>query len=351
MRHYRTLTWNDRLKIEALHNVGVPPKRIAEELGFHFVTIYRELKRGQCEHPNGENRTTETRYSPEKSEERKQAFLRVKGPDLKIGKHREYASFLEHMIGVEKYSPDAALAAARNHTEKDFGIEVTRTTLYRYINQGIFLTISNQDLPIKKKKRGKKSNRAARAPRGTSIEKRPKEVETRETFGHWEMDSVEGAKGSKETLLVLTERKTRREIVRKMKDKTAASVVKALDALERECGAQCFRLIFRTITVDNGGEFSDAAGIERSIKPGQKRTTVYYCHPYSYFERGSNENQNRLIRRFYPKGCRFRSATQKDIRRVEKWINHYPRGIHNWRTPADLFRENLTLLDIPSTIL
>lgn len=341
MRHYRTLTWNDRLKIEALHKVGVSPKRIAEELGFHFVSIYRELKRGQYEHLNGKDWTTEIRYSPEKSEEKKQAYLRAKGADLKIGKNREYAEFLEYMIGVKKYSPDVALHAAREKGKwKD--TEITRTTLYRYIHQGLFLSISNKDLPIKKKKRRKKnSNRAARAPRGTSIERRPAEVKTREIFGHWEMDSVEGAKGSKEILLVLTERKTRAEIVRKLKDKTAASVVNELNTLEREYGTKRFCSIFRTITVDNGAEFSDATGMEKSIKQKSKRTRIYYCHPYSYFERGSNENQNRLIRRFYPKGCHFKNATKEDIQNVEDWMNNYPRGILNWKTPAELFQENL----------
>lgn len=341
MRHYKTLTWNDRLKIEALHKIGVSPKRIAEELGFHFVTIYRELKRGQYEHLNGDDWTTEIRYSPEKSEEKKQSYLRAKGADLKIGKNREYAEFLEYMIGVKKYSPDAALFAARKEGKcKD--TEITRTTLYRYIDQGVFLSISNKDLPIKKnKRRKKKSKRAAKTPCGKSIEKRPAEVKMRKVFGHWEMDSVEGAKKDKEILLVLTERKTRDELVRKMKDKTAKSVVKALDAIEREFGTSLFHQIFRTITVDNGAEFSDAAGMEKSIKPNKKRTQIYYCHPYSYFERGSNENQNRLIRRFYPKGCHFKNATKEDIQNVENWMNNYPRKILNWKTPAELFQENL----------
>lgn len=126
-----------------------------------------------------------------------------------------------------------------------------------------------------------------------------------------------------------------------MKDKTAASVVKALDAIEREFGTSLFHRIFRTITVDNGAEFSDVAGMEKSIKTKRKRTQIYYCHPYSYFERGSNENQNRLIRRFYPKGCHFKTVTKEEIQALEDWMNNYPRGILNWKTPAELFQENL----------
>ena len=92
-------------------------------------------------------------------------------------------------------------------------------------------------------------------------------------------------------LLVLTERLTRKEIILKMKDRTASSTVKAIDRLERRYGKSFFKALFKTIAVDNGVEFADCAGLESSIHGGQ-RTNVYYCHPYSSWERGSNENQN-----------------------------------------------------------
>ena len=109
-----------------------------------------------------------------------------------------------------------------------------------------------------------------------------------------------------------------------MPDKTAESVVKALDFLERKMGVVKFRKTFLSITVDNGSEFSDCAGIERSYRGKSKRTSVYYCHPYSSYERGSNENQNKLIRRHYPKGTSFENLTASDIAYLEKWINNYP---------------------------
>lgn len=104
MRHYKTLTWNDRLRIEAWLKVKTPIKQIAEMLGVHISTIYREIKRGQYEHLNSDW-TTETRYSPEKSEQKKQEFLRAKGGDLKIGNDIEYANYLEYKVAVDKYAP------------------------------------------------------------------------------------------------------------------------------------------------------------------------------------------------------------------------------------------------------
>ncbi len=85
--------------------------------------------------------------------------------------------------------------------------------------------------------------------------------------------------------------------------------------------------------MDNGGEFLDMEGIERSCRrPGTMRTICYYAHPYSSWERGSNENQNKLIRRFVPKGSNIGKLTQKDIKRIENWMNNYPSKIFGYKS-------------------
>ena len=333
---YKHLTFNDRLKIEAWQKVGVKPALMAEKLGVHISTIYRELKRGQYEHLNSDY-TTEQRYSPDIAEEKNQANLRAKGAPLKIGSDHEYAQYIEYKIRVEKYSPRAVLGEIKRQGV-EFSTSISAPTLYRYIEQGVFLTITNDNLPVKRNKstRKYKKVRAARASKGESIEKRPAEIAERTTFGHWEMDCVEGKKGTKKTMLVLTERYNRYEIIRIMKDHTAASVVKALNGIERAYGAN-FSKVFQTITIDNGSEFTDYEGLEKSCRRSGTRTKVYYCHPYSSYERGSNENQNKMIRRHYPKGVSFEGVTSADMRKLEKWINNYPRGIFDYYTSADLY--------------
>lgn len=339
MRHYKTLTWNDRLKIEAWLRVNTPKKIMAEALGVHISTIYREIKRGQYEHLNSDW-TTEMRYSPEISEQKKQEYLRAKGGDLKIGNDMEYANYLEYKVAVDKYAPGAILGEIKRKGLQ-FDTTISKTTFYRYIELGVFLTLTNKDLPVKRNKtehKYDKVQRAKRPPKGESIEKRPEEIAERFTFGHWEMDCVEGKKGTKKTLLVLTERKTRNEIIRLMPDKTAASVVAALNKLEKELGTDMFARIFQSITVDNGSEFSDYTGIEQSsLHPDRNRTKLYYCHPYSSYERGSNENQNKMVRRHYPKGYDFTNTTPAEIRKLEKWINNYPRKIFDYYTSAELY--------------
>ena len=337
MSQYKHLTYTNRLQIEAWRKVGIEPKTIANKLGVHISTIYRELKRGQYEHLNSDY-TREMRYSPEIAEEKNQANLRAKGAPLKIGSDYVYAQYIEYKIREEKYSPRALLGEIKRDGII-FNTTISAPTLYRYIEQGVFLTITNKDLPVKRNKttRKYKKVRASRAPRGESIEKRPAEIAERSTFGHWEMDCVVGKKGTKKTFLVLTERYTRYEIIRIMKDHTAESVIKALNGIERKYGADLFAKIFKTITIDNGSEFSDYSGIEQSCRRKGTRTKAYYCHPYSSYERGSNENQNKMIRRHYPKGMSLEKITPEDTRKLEKWINNYPRGIFNYYTSADLF--------------
>ena len=204
----------------------------------------------------------------------------------------------------------------------------------------IFPNITNKDLPEKgERKREYNKVREKKEPRGRSIEEREPEVDERKEPGHWEMDSVLGKKGTKARLLVLSERVTRSEIIIKVQDGRAITVVRALDRLERELG-DLFPVIFKSITCDNGSEFANWAGIERSVwKRKGQRTTVYFCHPYTACERGTNENINRMIRRHFPKGTDFGKVTAAEVKRVERWINTYPREILGFSSSADMFAE------------
>ena len=343
------LTRADRIKIEALLKEGLSKAKIAAHLGVHRSTIYNELKRGEYEHRNSDW-TTEIRYSPDIAQEKAEENLKVRGTQLKIGNDIAYANYIEDKIVNEDYSPAAVLGELKAQgREGEFNTTVCVATLYSYIDKGVFLKLTNKDLPVKKnKKRGYKKVRKqqARAAAGDSIEKRPDEIDQREEFGHWEMDSVIGKKGvSKNTLLVLTERKTRDEIIFKLPDHTDEAVVAALDRLERRYGVDMFKQIFKTITVDNGSEFADVNGLERSIlEEGEKRTHLYYCHPYSSWERGTNEVTNKMVRRKVPKGTNFDDKTDEEIEEIENWINGYPRRIHGYRSAGELFTEELEKL-------
>lgn len=342
------LTRTDRIKLEALIKAGLSKSKIAKQLGVHRSTIYNELKRGQYMHRNSDY-TEELRYSPDIAQEKAEENLKVRGTQLKIGNDIAYANYIEDKIVNEDYSPAAVLGELKAQgKEGDFKTKICVATLYSYIDKGIFLKLTNKNLPVKKnekRKYNKVKKQQARANAGDSIEKRPEEIEKREEFGHWEMDSVIGQRGkSKNTLLVLTERKTRDEIIFKLPDHTDEAVVAALDRLERKWG-DMFRQVFKTITVDNGSEFADVEGLERSaLIEGEKRTHLYYCHPYSSWERGTNEVTNKMVRRKVPKGTNFDDKTDKEIEEIEGWINNYPRRIHDYHTAAERFDEEIAKL-------
>lgn len=152
-----------------------------------------------------------------------------------------------------------------------------------------------------KKRKYKKTRPAYNNLKETSISERPKEVDERVEIGHWEMDTVVGKKGSKTVLLVINERATRKELIFKMPSKSQAAVVGTLDKLERKM-KKTFSITFKTITCDNGCENLDFEGIEISVLNKRSRTKVFYTDHYNAWERGTNENINKMIRRFIPKG-------------------------------------------------
>ena len=145
--------------------------------------------------------------------------------------------------------------------------------------------------------------------RGDNISHRPEKANNREEFGHWEGDLIVGARNtSKEALFTIIERTTRIYLCFKIPNKEMKSVVSLLDKLETNIGTNNFKDIFKSITFDNGTEFKDFTNMERSYFINEARTKIYYANPYHSWERGSNENGNRMMRKFYPKGTDF-SAT------------------------------------------
>ena len=341
-KHYSHLTFFQRSKIEALYEAGLTQAKIAENIGVSKATICRELKMGL--YYKLDSRTYEhiKAYSCDLAHERHKKAWRETGPDLKIGNDLKLLRFIENMILNHKYSPAASLAEI-DRRGLEFDTKICLTTVYNYIKKGVFLNLELSDCPQRQaapKKRKKKVQK--RFSKGKSIEERPKDIDSREEFGHWEMDTVVGPLGkSQKTLLVLTERKTRKEIIEPLKRHTTREVVRMLNRIERDFGEKKFRVIFKTITVDNGSEFADFVGIENSRRNKKKRTNVYYCHPYCSTERGSNENQNKMIRRFVPKGINFDNKTRNEIKEIEHWMNHYPRPMFNNHTAEELYQQEL----------
>lgn len=337
-KKYHTFKWVDRLRLETLYNAGHKPQDIADQLGFHVSAVYRELQRGKTTRRNSDW-TESVIYSSDLAQSKADENKKKKGRKLKIGNDYAFADYVEDKILNERHSPAAVLADIKREN-KEFETKICLTTLYNYIKGGVFLNVTMGECPYRKTEKKKRKRKVQkRVNAGTSIEERPKEILSREEVGHWEMDTVVGGQGKgKKSFLVLSERKTRFELVELLKEHTAAEVVRTLDKLERKFTEKTFREIFKTITVDNGSEFSDCEGLERSRRNKKKRTKVYYCHAYCSSERGTNENSNKFLRRWHPKGESLEDVTGGETKRIEDWMNRYPRKLFGYMSAADMIR-------------
>ena len=349
MKNYRHLSWNDRLTIERMLLKKYPKKAIADAIGCSLGTIYNELARAKYIHTNSDL-TNEERYSPDLAEQRYRQMLKKKGKKPLIIQDKKLCQYISYMIKEMKYSPEAILLELNNNKGVSLDIKIKSVnTIYDAIKKGYIPGITMEYLPrrgkkIKRKKSVTTKKAAKVATIGISIEKRPSEINYRETFGHWEMDCVIGKSKNKTTLLVLTERLTRYEIIEKLKAHNTSEVIKALNRIEKRFKSSFYK-IFKSITVDNGSEFKDFYGMEKALYRKGKRTNVYYCHPYAPHERGSNENANHLIRRFFSKGIDFdKEINRNKIKVVEYWINTYPRKILKGYTAEEIFLKELKRL-------
>lgn len=346
MKGYKHLTKRDRIKIEDYMKIGMKKSQIAKEVGCSRSTINREVKRGlydrNVDYCINKWKIKEW-YSADIGQKVHDEKATAKGAPLKIGNDWDFVNYVEDKILNEKYSPDAIIGRIKYEGLKFKGLVSTRT-LYNYIDSCVIFPHVTRESLLMKGERIRNYDKVKpvriKKPLMRSIEDRPQEINDREECGHWEMDTVYSKKDSGKTvLLVLTERKHRAEIIRKIQDRTIESVIAELDKLERNIGC-LFSKYFKSITMDNGSEFMDDIRLERSIYGG-KRTTVYYCHPYCSSERGSNENANKLIRRFIPKGSDISQYSDSYISYIQDWINNYPRRILGYRTPQEGIRREL----------
>lgn len=333
------LEYSERQSIERWFNRDKRTKvEIAELLDRTEKTIRNEIKRGLVK-----NLTTELIeiwvYSADVAQQKYEYYLKAKGPKLKIDNDYELKEYVEKSIKEDKKSPEVI---AKEIKKMNFKTKMCARTIRNNIYAGDIYDIKSTDMNYNKeyKDKNKEKRVCEKVPPEKSIDYRPEEANTREAYGHWEGDLVIGTKKRGAVLFTLTERKTREEIIVKISGKKAEYVAQALDLIERRY-KKIFYTKFKTITFDNGGEFRNWKSLEKSYDNRRKtaRTQVYYAHPYRSGERGSNENANRLIRRFIPKGIDITPISEEYIQKIEDWINNYPRAMFNYKSTNEILSE------------
>lgn len=338
-KKYQHLNYVEKTQIERWYNIEKKPcSEIAKLLNKSVRTIQREIKRGLVE-----NLTTLLEikyvYSADVSEQKYRYNMTAKGPNVKLDANYKLVEYIENGIKKEKKSPEILVAEIKRKKE-EFGDIVCAKTIRNCIHKRI-LNLTEKDMIYKKEFKEKNKNKTHfdKVPAEKSIDFRPKEANDRSEYGHWEGDLVVGKDGKGAALLTFTERMTREEIIFKIPSKHAINVAKALDKLERKYKSK-FKNKFKTITFDNGGEFRDYKALEKSYDKRKKepRVQVYYAHPYRSGERGSNENANRLIRRFIPKGTVITDISEEFIQQVEDWINNLLRPMFGYKSSLEMVK-------------
>ena len=337
IRKNKHLNFSERMTIELRLKDGLSPYKIAKELHRSINTVLNEIRRGT---------TTQIKqgkvvyiYLAETGEAIYKKHRNNSCCKYKRLECNDFINYAADKIKNDSWSPDACVGNALENNHFKRSQMVCTKTLYNYIDLGL-IPITNADLPLKLHRNTKPTRvRKHKKNLGKSIEERPDYIEDREEFGHWEVDTVIGEKSGKDCiLLTLVERQTRNAIVRKIASKTAESVMKEFNNIRYLFGDK-FSQVFKTITTDNGSEFADLSELETYT-----HSQIYFTHPYSSFEKGTNERHNGLIRRFIPKGKRISNYSLDAIAFIEDWMNTLPRKILHYKTPEELFEAQLDII-------
>ena len=298
------LTLKERQLIELWTSEGKSNRYIAKLLGKSHQTINNEIKRGmvlQQLRSGLYKRVYRAEYAQRKYIQNRKKSVRHIRLDKETYKRIKY--YLKR-----HYSPEMIV-------NKGY-VDIPVSTIYYWIHQG-YLGSQRDCLIYPQKTKRKRPVRSEKFKSfGRSIDERPDYINERSEIGHFEIDTVILTREKNQCLLTMTDRKSRYEIIRLIKDKTGKSVNEALSSLIKEYEV-------KSITADNGTEFARLSDVI-------SKDNIYYAHPYCSQERGSNENHNRLIRRHLPKGCK--NSTSAEVARIELWINKYPKRMFNYLT-------------------
>ncbi|CJQ26929.1 IS30 family transposase [Streptococcus pneumoniae] len=310
------LTIDSRRLIERWKKEGKSNREIASLLGKAPQTIHTKIKRRTVRKCLGKGRFKEV-YSADYAQ---QSYENNRKHSVKKSSvTKELKEKILHYHN-QKFSPEMMVMAK--------GVNVGISTIYYWIHHGK-LGLSKQDLLYPRKGKALKKQASTNfKPAGQSIEQRSEAINLRLENGHYEIDTVLLTRAKNYCLLVLTDRKSRHQIIRLIPNKSAEVVNQALKLILKQ-----HKIL--SITADNGTEFNRLFDVF-------SEEHIYYAHPYAFWERGTNENHNRFIRRWLPKGTK--KMTPKEVAFIEKWINNYPKKCLDYKSPReDFWMANLNL--------
>lgn len=317
-KKYTHLKPEERDKISIFSTMKYSRRKIAKEIGRSTSTITREFKRGVTQKDQYFAVTTQLKVDSKKRNARRKR----KTDNPVIQKY-----IIDKIKPPFLWSPEIISVKIK----EDLGISVGKDSIYTFIYKDkpeLTRYLFRRHPGKKTRNKAKKTDRTL-IPNRTGIEKRPDKANNREEFGHFEADTIV-SKASLAALLVIADRKTRRIKIKKLARKTAeltsSSIIFTL---------QVYNIVqLLTITYDNGSEFCWHEKVNKELN-----MQSFFCNPYSSWEKGTVENINGLIRRFFPKGTDFDKITDEQIQCVEDWINNRPMKVLGYKSPNQKYSE------------
>lgn len=329
MKRYQRLNLYEREEISRSLMMNLSYRQIANLLGRAPSTIYRELYRKNFSRLSyravvAQQRAQETTHIP-----RRQRKLNVN-----IELQRVVIEYL-HL----RWSPEQIAKRLPLMYPSDMTMRISHESIYAYIYVYPRRHLKRRLLFYLRRKhkyrriRNKERQKTHPIQDFISIDERPPEVNSRKIAGHWEGDLIMGP-GNASSIGTLVERTTRMTFLVKTKNHDAATVRKAFAYKFSRLPEK----LKRSLTYDQGQEMAEHKAFTQETK-----IRVYFAHPHSPWERGTNENTNALVRDFFPKGTDFSKITTKQLNRVQDLLNDRPRKVLNWRTPREAFTKTVAL--------
>jgi IS30 family transposase len=323
---YKRLTTEERTKIEAYLALHKSKAEIARLLNRPRCTVTREINKWVRKPTDRYRATLADWYAKDDN--------RIKHSESKM-KSNSLLRFYVFRHLIDKWSPEQISQRLKIDYPLREDLRISYESIYKYIyyqTHGRLKKRLIKLLPYTKPNRKRTSFR--KSYRGhikdpLRIDKRPKEIHLRKSLGHWEGDLVIG-KDQRSAIGTLVERKTRYTLIVKMNSRKSMHVINNFaDELLKFPDK-----LLKTLTYDNGVEMAEHKRFSNRTK-----MPVYFAHPYSSWERGTNENTNGLIRRFFPKKTDFNEISDTQLKRVEYLLNNRPRKVLNWKTPSEKLAE------------
>lgn len=321
---YSHFMQSDRDEISILLKKGYSCRNIAEAIGKNHSSVSREIK----------NNSVKGIYDPQKAEAKSRVKRsRSKYQCMKIVKHSNVADYIALHLANDHWTPEEIAGRWNKENCSDAvgkQIAITAPSIYKYLYSSHGQRYCQYLCSRRYAKRKRKLNGKAKKeliPNRISIEMRPEHVNERNEFGHFEGDTLGRIKTDVEVVAGLTERMSRFILIEKV-----PSLKYAMDGFNKMLNP--YHNVVESLTLDNGVE---------NIKWKKLGIDTYFCHPYSFFEKGGMENLFLRLRRFIPKKVSLKDYSREDVLRFADIMNNTPRKCLNWKTPKEIFEEQCFL--------